>query len=51
MTQTDDGDLYELQVVVKQPLFLRLLLLRQEMDLQLLEAHPLRVDQRNGADL
>lgn len=51
MAQADDGDLYEVQVVVEQPLFLRLLLLHQEVNLQLLKAHPLRVDERNGSDL
>lgn len=51
VAQSNDRDLNQHQVVLQQPLLLRLLLLHQEVHLELLEAPATRVDQRHRSDL
>lgn len=51
VAQADDGDLYQLQVVLEEPLLLLLLLLHQEVDLEFLKASPSGVDERHRSDL
>lgn len=46
-----DRDLYQVQVLFEEPLFLLLLLLHQKMNFQFLKAIPPRVDQRYCSDL
>lgn len=51
IAQAYDRDLYQLQVVFEEPLFLLLFFLHQEVNLELLKAPSSWVYQRNRPDL
>lgn len=50
VAQADHWDFYQQQVIFEKPLFLLLLFLHQEMNLQLLKAAPSWVDQWHCSD-